>query len=162
MSTATPVDDRATLFTSGADDFVDALNGFARAVRRARGVRTGDARGLTLSQFNLIEALGEVGEVSVRGLADAAGVTAPTATRMLDALERGGIVRRDRTATDRRVVTVSLTREGRSVLDAQQAWVTERQHALYASLVPAEREGAARLLQRLADLVDELSAGPEA
>lgn len=145
----------------GAEEFIDALNEFARAVRRARGASTGAGdRGLTLSQFNLLEPLGERGEASVRGLAAAAGVSAPTATRTLDPLERGGMVRRRRSVTDRRVVTVSLTPAGRAVLTAQRAWVAERQQALYASLTADERDGAARLLQRLADLVDELSAGP--
>ena len=96
----------------------------------------------------------------MRGLAAAAGVSAPTATRTLDPLERSGMVRRRRSVTDRRVVTVSLTPAGRAVLTAQRAWVAERQQALYASLTADERDGAARLLQRLADLVDELSAGP--
>ncbi len=145
----------------GAEEFVDALNEFARAVRRARGASTGAGdRGLTLSQFNLLDPLGEYGEASVRGLAAAAGVSAPTATRTLDPLERSGMVRRRRSAADRRVVTVSLTPAGRAVLEAQRAWIAERQQSLYASLAPDERDGAARLLQRLADLVDELSAGP--
>jgi MarR family transcriptional regulator, organic hydroperoxide resistance regulator len=146
----------------GAEDFVDALNAFARAVRRARGASTGAGdRGLTLSQFNLLEPLVERGEASVRGLADAAGVSAPTATRTLDPLERAGIVRRRRSAPDRRVVTVSLTPSGRDLLAGQRAWIAERQHALYASLAPGERASAAPLLNRLAVLVDELSAGPE-
>jgi DNA-binding MarR family transcriptional regulator len=145
----------------GAEDFVDALNAFARAVRRARGASTGAGdRALTLSQFNLLEPLAERGEASVRGLADAAGVSPPTATRTLDPLERAGLVHRRRSAPDRRVVTVSLTANGREVLDAQRAWIAERQHALYASLAPGERTAAAPLLQRLAELVDELSAGP--
>ena len=97
----------------------------------------------------------------MRGLAAAAGVSAPTATRTLDPLEHsGGIVRRRRSVTDRRVVTVSLTPAGRAVLTAQRAWVAERQQALYASLTADERDGAARLLQRLADLVDELWPAP--
>ena len=96
----------------------------------------------------------------MRGLADAAGVSAPTATRTLDPLERAGIVRRRRSAPDRRVVTVSLTPSGRNLLAGQRAWIAERQHALYASLAPGERASAAPLLNRLAVLVDELSAGP--
>ena len=70
------------------------------------------------------------------------------------------MVRRRRSVTDRRVVTVSLTPAGRAVLAAQRAWVAERQQALYASLTSDERDGAARLLQRLADLVDESRPAP--
>jgi DNA-binding MarR family transcriptional regulator len=97
----------------------------------------------------------------VQELAGNAGITPSTATRILDALERRGIVERARTLEDRRVVAVSLTEQGEQLLQTEQEWLRGRQRSFYASLPPAERELAPDLLLRLAALIDELAAGPE-
>ncbi|HEX2290664.1 MAG TPA: MarR family transcriptional regulator, partial [Pseudonocardiaceae bacterium] len=93
--------------------FEAAWDEFFAAIRRARG-RAAREHGdeLTLSQYNLLGALGEHSELPVGEVALAAGVAAPTATRMLDHLQRAGIVRRAHSTRDRRVVTVALTTQG--------------------------------------------------
>src|SRR4051812_29571364 len=141
--------------------FLAALDSFAAAVRRARGARsraTGDW--LTLSQYGLVEPVARQPEARIRELAEGAGITAPTATRILDALERRGIVRRTRSATDRRAVAVTLTPEGRRLFEAQHAWVRQRERALYGDLAPRERAIATRVLDGLTRLIDDLAAGP--
>jgi DNA-binding MarR family transcriptional regulator len=139
--------------------FLDAFDALAQAVRRARGA-TGGEGSLTLSQYGLLQALSGRPAARVRDLADEAGIAPSTATRILDALERRAIVRRTRSAEDRRGVTVSLTDEGRQALDAQDAWMRGRQRAFYAGLPDSERELAPDLLVRLAALIDELASGP--
>jgi MarR family transcriptional regulator, organic hydroperoxide resistance regulator len=147
------------------DAFLSAFDAFAQAVRRARGATAqagGDNPTLTLSQYALLQALADRSEARVRELAIEAGVTASTATRILDALERRGIIMRTRSAEDRRAVTVTLTDFGRSALGSQVGWLRGRQRAFYASLPAVERELAPDLLVRLAALIDELAAGPGA
>jgi DNA-binding MarR family transcriptional regulator len=141
--------------------FLDAFQGFARAVRRARGARTGpNGDVLTLSQYGLLEPLLDQPEARSSELADAAGITPSTATRILDALERNGIVHRGRSEVDRRAVAVSLTAEGRSVLAAWREWVQGRELALYETFEPQQRAVAEELLRRLTRFADELGAGP--
>jgi DNA-binding MarR family transcriptional regulator len=96
----------------------------------------------------------------VQELATDAGIAASTATRILDALERRGVVRRMRAADDRRGVRVTLTELGQEQLDNQHEWLRGRQRAFYEGLPPHERELAPDLLLRLAGLIDELAAGP--
>jgi DNA-binding MarR family transcriptional regulator len=139
--------------------FLASFDALAQAVRRARGA-TGGEGSLTLSQYGLLQALSGRQAARVRDLADEAGIAPSTATRILDALERRAIVRRTRSAEDRRGVTVSLTQEGRQALDAQDAWLRGRQRAFYAGLPDSERELAPDLLVRLAALIDELASGP--
>jgi DNA-binding MarR family transcriptional regulator len=143
------------------DDFLAAFEAFAQAVRRARGAssQTGEDV-LTLSQYSLLESLGDGGPARVSELAAQAGVTPSTATRILDGLERRGIVSRDRLATDRRAVAVSLTAEGRTLLAGFDGWMQGRRRAFYAGLPGVERELAPDLLHRLAALIDELALGP--
>src|SRR4029077_10976440 len=78
------------------DAFLAAFDAFAQAVRRARGTtaqQSGDNGTLTLSQYALLQALATREEARVSDLAVEAGITASTATRILDALERRGIIR---------------------------------------------------------------------
>ncbi len=150
------------LVESEASDFVAGFDALAQAVRRARGGNgRGALGGLTLSQYGLLEVLADQPSARVQELAAHAGISASTATRILDALERREIVRRSRLDEDRRAVLVSLTDAGRRLVRAERNWLRGRQRAFYAALPFAERELAPDLLFRLAALIDELAAGPD-
>jgi DNA-binding MarR family transcriptional regulator len=146
-----------------AEAFLAAFDGFAQAVRRARGATTqaGTNGTLTLSQYALLQVLATRKQARVRELAAEAGITASTATRILDALERRRIIRRTRSDDDRRAVTITLTEFGRHALGNQDEWLRGRQRAFFESLPAVERELAPDLLVRLAQLIDELAAGPD-
>jgi DNA-binding MarR family transcriptional regulator len=144
------------------DQFLAAFDAFARAVRRARGARARDPdSGLTLSQYGLLEPLADRADARVSELAEQAGIAPSTASRMLDALERRGIVVRRRSSQDRREVTVALTHKGERVLSSEHAWLRARQRDFYGTLPADERELAPDLLLRLAALIDVLASGPE-
>jgi len=152
-----------TAVTPGAEEvqrFFAAFDEFARAVRRARGAQPRSAEGtLSLSQYALLEALSARRTARVAELAEEAGVTASTATRILDTLQRRGIVRRQRAREDRRAVTVTLTESGRELLHAQERWVGDRRRAFLESLPRSQREFVPELLVGLAALIDEQAAG---
>lgn len=138
-------------------EFAAALDELWRAVLRAtgRGVPGGETE-LTLSQFNMMSALGE-GRSKVTEVAAAADVAAPTATRALRALEHRGFVERSRNAAgDGRHVTVVLTDEGSKVLAEKTAWVKARQRQIFESLTEAQRRTAAQTLRAIADDIHEL------
>ena len=146
--------------SNASADFVTTFDALAQAVRRARGAPAANG-GLTLSQYGLLEGLTSRSAARVQDLAGDAGIAPSTATRILDALERRGVVRRARSLEDRRAVAVSLTKLGRELLEDQQEWLRGRQRAFYTSLPAAEQELAPDLLLRLAALIDELAAGPD-
>ena len=135
----------------------EAWERFFAALRRAKGrAARQDGTELSLSQYQLIAALREGPEARIGELAESAGVAPPTATRMLDGLERDGIVSREHAEDDRRAVIVRLTARGRELLEQKQARVVEKRRALFASLSAEEREQAAALLDRLAEVIEEL------
>ncbi|HEY2005327.1 MAG TPA: MarR family transcriptional regulator [Solirubrobacteraceae bacterium] len=146
--------------TMSDEAFLVSFETFAQAVRRARGGAARDGA-LTLSQYGLLQAMSGRQAARVRDLADEAGIAPSTATRILDVLERRAIVRRTRSADDRRGVTVSLTDAGRAALDSQAEWMRGRQLAFYQRLPEVERELAPDLLIRLAGLIDDLAGGPQ-
>jgi DNA-binding MarR family transcriptional regulator len=137
--------------------FTAAWEDFTRAVRRARGRATGPLAesGLTLAQFHLLEPLRDGGELTVSELAVGAGVAAPTATRMLDALVRDGLATRRPAEHDRRAVLVGLSAEGRSAVDNAAKLVEAARARVRDSLSVEEQEQAAALLRRLAAAVEE-------
>ncbi len=146
---------------AGAEDFLVAFETLAQAVRRARGAVAQDSPDrLTLSQYSLLLPLSGADTARVSDLAAGAGIAPSTASRILDALERRAIVRRTRSEEDRRGVTVTLTDDGRAVLDQQHEWMRGRQLEFFDGLPGEERELVADLLVRLAALIDELSCGP--
>src|SRR4051812_43473104 len=84
------------------DEFPAAWAEFVAALRRARARQSNDPTvALTLSQYHLIAALDGSPTLSVGEIAAAAGVSSPTATRMLDGLERDGMIERAPAAHDR-------------------------------------------------------------
>jgi DNA-binding MarR family transcriptional regulator len=141
---------------SDLEAFERAWQDFFAATRRARGRAAQDGDDLSLSRQHLLTALADGPGLPVGELALSAGVSAPTATRMLDGLERDGIVVREPSSDDRRKVNVNLTDEGRRLLLRTQRRRAARRKAIYDSLSAAEREQAVHLLQRFADLMAQL------
>jgi DNA-binding MarR family transcriptional regulator len=139
------------------DDFAAAWEDFFRAVRRAKGRASAQppADGLSLAQHQLLTPLAAEPAQTIRALAAAAGVAAPTATRMLDGLERGGYVTRATDVNDRRCVVVDLTPAGRAALDVTSRALHANRRRISSSLPDEDRAQAARLLRRLAQIVEE-------
>jgi DNA-binding MarR family transcriptional regulator len=143
--------------TSPAVALSDALQEFSRAARRARGRAAGrpSGDGLSLAQFHLLEPLAD-GPLTNRQLAEQAGVSSPTATRMLDLLVGRRLVTRLEDPVDRRAVLISLTPAGRDALAAKLAEVEQGRRRIAAALEPDEQRVAADLLRRLAGVIEEL------
>src|SRR4051794_25272696 len=147
---------RTTTQTAEVAAFAAALDDFRRASSRARG-RLAAEGDLTLSQYHLLEPLLDAeSPLGVGELACAAGVSAPTATRMLAGLERDGLVERRGCTRDRRVVRVALTADGSTRMRGKRERIEARHVQLYGSLEPGERARAARLLERLAAAIEDM------
>src|SRR3954468_1651355 len=128
-----------------------------RATRRRRAHHEASDDGpITLPQYLLLEPLLSGESLAVRDLAEQAGVMSPTATRMLDGLERAGFVTRSPSPRDRRMVDVRLTPEGARVVRARRELVGEWRRRLYQAAAEAHRAGGARLLRRLTDPLEAL------
>ena len=90
--------------------FEDAFLSFLRALRLARGraARDPSFAGLSLAQYQLLEAVDAIGRDGNARVAEVAGTAEPTATRALAGLERRGLITRER-GEDRRLVRIALT-----------------------------------------------------
>jgi DNA-binding MarR family transcriptional regulator len=141
----------------GRERFDAAWEEFTASVRRARS-RVADRPDskLTPAQFRLLAALEVAPSLSVGELAREAGVSSPTATKMLDGLEQCGIVKREQAPDDRRRTAVRPTAKGRRALAETRKRVDAAREQIYAQLTPEEREQAERLLVRLAEAIEQI------
>ena len=107
--------------------------------------------GVTPVQFSIMTVAGAQPGLEQVALAQEIGVDRTTLTNVLTRLERRGLIARAAVASDRRVKRVTLTEDGRAVLDRMQG-AAERAHArTIEALAPAER---AAFLDALRDLVN--------
>lgn len=133
-----------------------------------RAVRLGDAinarmseffagYGLTILQFNVLRILyvqdenkegipaGSIGEwLIVRG---------PDVTRLLDRLEKAGLVERLRHPGDRRVVKVRLTRAGTALVEKIQAPLIKHNQGMLSDISEKDLKTIAAELGRVLDIL---------
>lgn len=126
------------------------------AVRRLRGRETHRPGAPSFAQYPLLFALAERDELSNGELALAADVSAATVTGMLDSLVDLGLVTRSRTSSDRRIVTCSLTDEGRRHVAERRAIFEARWDGALAEFSPVELATAAAVFDRIAAMFDSL------
>ena len=72
--------------------------------------------GLTSPQLLLLKGIDELGQISMRQLADHTNMSQATATTIMDRLESRQLVQRVRSNTDKRKVHATLTDAGRALL----------------------------------------------
>jgi len=126
------------------------------AVRKLRGRETHRSAQISHAQYGLLFGLAGTRELSARELAEQVDLTPGTVTQMLDHLEAEGLVKRTRSAEDRRIVLSTLTERGAHVVAERHALMEERWHEAIAGFSDGELIAAARVLDRLADLFDAL------
>jgi len=136
--------------------FTEAWEVFGVALLRARSRAWQQKTPLTPAQYYLLLALSHEPGLGVGEMAAAAGCSSPTATRMLDGLERDGVVVREPSTEDRRRTIVSLTPKGKRLLARQRRHSQEKKQRLYDQLTPEERRQTEDALRRLAELIGEL------
>jgi DNA-binding MarR family transcriptional regulator len=130
------------------------------AVRRLKGRETHRAGALSYAQSSLLFGLALGGARPAGELAYAAELSPATATQMLDALERCGLIERSRFADDKRVVLVSLTERGGQVVAERRAQLEPRWRAALAEFSDRDLVTAAAVLDRIREMFEELAAVP--
>jgi DNA-binding MarR family transcriptional regulator len=85
------------------------------------------------------------------GLSRLLGVDAGFITRMIDRLEKRGLVRRDRSRPDRRVVNLTLTEAGQHVAARIEKIAPEVLNRRLCGFTPLEFTTLCRLLHKLLD-----------
>lgn len=128
---------------------IESLRGLLAATASRRGRETRRSGELSFAQIKLAGRLYERGPLTGNRLAEAAHLSPSAASEMLDGLERAGVISREHTDTDRRARIVSLTEEGRRLVEEKlRAFRAEVGDAL-AGCTDDELAAAAEVLDRL-------------
>ncbi len=112
--------------------------------------------GLTPSQYNVLRILrGEGKPLPILDIADRMIATVPGITGLIDRLESMGLVCRERSTEDRRVVFVAITAKGLDLLGRLDEPVEALHKRLIGHLSPAELRELSRLLEKARQGLDE-------
>lgn len=137
--------------TTSIEDTARALN--STAIHLLRRVRMEDqALGIGPAQASALSVVVFAGPISLNDLAKAELVKPPTMSRIVDALVRGGLVKREVNKTDRRAIVISATNKGTSLIHEGRS---RREQVLVAMLKPLKRtdleclEKAIEIIQKI-------------
>jgi len=103
----------------------------------------------------------ERGRLRIKDLASAIGCTAGSASVAVKRLEKAGLVRRERSDKDERVVTVTLGKQGEKTLNAWSGEQLASMAALFDPLSPEERKSLHTLLEKALKAGGELRSEPK-
>lgn len=105
--------------------------------------------GLTSSQYNVLRILrGEGKPLPCLEIADRMVAAVPGITGLIDRLEAMGLVKRDRSTDDRRVVYIAITAEASALLDKLDDPVVQLHKTLIGHLTEPELRNLNRLLEK--------------
>lgn len=142
------------------------LDAYIKLMRAASAVNAGlfprllAEHGVTPSQLGVLETLWHLGPMPHCALATKLLVSPSNLTTVIDNLERGGLVRRDRDPADRRVSITSLTSTGEARVADFFPQHVQRLVAAMSGLDDAEQVELARLCRKLGHAASS-SAAPD-
>ncbi|MEO0681589.1 MAG: MarR family transcriptional regulator [Pseudomonadota bacterium] len=109
----------------------------------------GDRYGLSRAEWRVLAHLSQADAVSVREIHAQVHLDKPSITRAAQRLAGAGYVRRTGSEADRRLVSLSLTREGRALMAELVPLARQAERRALAALPPAEADAFGRLVDAL-------------
>lgn len=127
-----------------------AIVSYGRALAAADPIRLRfwDTRGLTMTQLRLMYLLYQRNELTISELAELMVVRKPTITGLTDRLVKNKLIRRISDASDRRVVRIALTKEGRRVLGEIEVASKAYLDRVFAAMGEEQVEDFVKLMDR--------------
>ncbi|KIQ84511.1 MarR family transcriptional regulator [Aeromonas jandaei] len=143
------------------DEVLVALRQIIRAIDM-HSKRLIKEAGLTSPQLLLLKGIDELGQISMRQLADHTNMSQATATTIMDRLESRQLVQRVRSETDKRKVHATLTDAGRALLAEAPTPLQESFIQRFQSLETWEQTLLLSSLQRISAMMnaDGIDAAP--
>lgn len=106
------------------------------------------------SDVGILRLIATEENLSQQALAERLGVVPSRVVVLIDALEKKGLVARERSARDRRTYELRLTDEGRGIMREMREIGSAHEKDMTAALTPDEHQELARLLRKIADSHD--------
>ena len=133
----------------GLSDRLGFLLGRAHLAHRVIAQRALASLGLGVKEFGALSVLVEEGPLSQQRLGERQRVDRTTMVAVVDELERGGLVERQRNPQDRRAYSLHATAKGRRVLSQADEATQRAEDEFLAPIATHERRGLKKVLQKL-------------
>ncbi|MBX6353534.1 MAG: MarR family transcriptional regulator [Thermoflavifilum sp.] len=111
--------------------------------------------GLTASQVFILRYLDRCDVAKASDIARVSGLSPGAVTQVCDELVRQGLVQRERSTDDRRVVHIRITGQGRDKLEQIRKLRMERMKGILDKLDPDDLDHFLRTMHRIIDIVEE-------
>ena len=121
----------------------------------ARSIAASDPFGLPTGSLTIMSLIAQNPGSSQKELADKAGITGPGLVSLVDDLERQGLVRRDRSTTDRRRNMLVLTDKGEKTVAEMFKVVSQIEAPIREELSPKELDQLIGLIDRVLKALGE-------
>ena len=118
--------------------------------------------GLTVPQLMVLRAIESLGAVGIGSVAVEVSLSQATVTTILNRLERRGLVRRERSPTDKRIVNAFVTDAGRVLLQQAPTPIQDEFVDQFRQLPDYEQTLMVSAIQRVAHMMDahDIDAAP--
>jgi DNA-binding MarR family transcriptional regulator len=140
------------------EDVRKALQATHAAGRRLKSREAMGSNAVGSGQLYLMMLLAQHGELTGAQLAHEADLTRATVAHMLDSLEAQGLVERERSTVDRRLVHNRLTEKGRRVQGVRQDEVERLWMDIVGGMPLSDLQAGARVLREIRRYYDSLGA----
>ena len=136
-----------------ADAVMKAIRRIAHAID-TRSKQIGRESGLTIPQIVVLKAVSVQGALTTAAISRQADLSAATTVTILDKLEAKGLIRRNRSTSDRRTVQAELTETGRAALLSSPSFFADGFASDFASFSKTEQQDIVAAFTMVADLLD--------
>ncbi|AKS34957.1 MarR family winged helix-turn-helix transcriptional regulator [Mycolicibacterium goodii] len=133
-----------------AAELADAFGRAAKCVVRTFDEQLGE-HGVSTPRSKLLAEVQRLQPVRLADLARAVGVTQGTASSLVEALVREGLVARAADPDDRRAIRLTTTEQGRAQAKRWLADYAAAAHGMFGTLTVDEQKNLTRLLTKIAD-----------
>jgi len=137
------------------DDLVRAFRRLVRAIAQLEEEATAGA-GLARAQAHALLAVAAMGRPAMTMVARELGLAPSTVTRALDPLVQGGLLKRESSPDDRRVVVVALTAAGRQMVERVEMALDQAYARVTAGAGPGSRKRFAAAVREIAGAIEQV------
>jgi len=136
-------------------------NRVIRAAMRDLGADSPACPELTMAQVNTLMTVSERGTATIKEIASANSVSAPSASAMVDRLVDTGVLTREQSRVDRREVCIQLTPSGRQAIERMEDLLLTGLEDILRQIEPECASKWCEVYEEVCRVLDSEERGPE-
>lgn len=136
------------------NQIIEAMFSFSRVMKGEMQFSSDHAK-LSMLQIQILLYINQEKQVQMKDLASNFTITLPTATSLSDNLIKDGLIQRNRSTQDRRVVTLTISKKGNDILKKIKDKRNEKMKMLLSYLSEKQKEDFLSILTSLKENIEK-------